>query len=273
MRLKISHETTYRYASPANWAIQTLRLTPRGHNGLYVADWRIEIDQDCRLDAATDAFGNRVHSFTAAGPLDSLSISAFGTVETEDTNGVLDGQVERFPTELFLRETSLTKPDAAIRDLATASQNSTGKDRLAFAHQLMTAIQSRMDFQNGPTHVATTAAEAHQHGAGVCQDFAHVFIAAARHVELPARYVSGYLHQPDHLVQEAGHGWAEAYIDGLGWVGFDPANGVCPNEHYVRVAIGLDYLGAAPVRGTRLGGHEEEMTVRVEVRSPAESRA
>ena len=117
-----------------------------------------------------------------------------------------------------------------------------------------------------------------QHGHGVCQDFAHVFIAAARHLGHPARYVGGYLFQPalSHWqsqgsagqtqstdAQDAGHAWAEALVPHLGWVGFDPANGISPTDAYVRVAVGLDYLGAAPVRGTRYGGGGESLAVKV----------
>jgi transglutaminase-like putative cysteine protease len=100
----------------------------------------------------------------------------------------------------------------------------------------------------------------------VCQDLAHIFIASARAMGLPARYVSGHLARSDGQIdQEAAHAWCEAYVEDLGWVGFDPANGVCPTEAYVRVAIGLDYLGAAPVRGSRYGGDGERLDVRLRV--------
>jgi transglutaminase-like putative cysteine protease len=141
-----------------------------------------------------------------------------------------------------------------------------------------------MRFDVNATDTGTSAIEAFAHGHGVCQDFAHVFIAAARHLGHPARYVGGYLFQP-HLVQrqaqgasgqvqtaapqDAGHAWAEALVPNLGWVGFDPANGVSPTDAYVRVAVGLDYLGAAPVRGTRYGGTGESLSVRVVVQDGA----
>jgi transglutaminase-like putative cysteine protease len=100
----------------------------------------------------------------------------------------------------------------------------------------------------------------------VCQDLAHIFLATARRLGVPARYVSGHLVRADGLCeQEAGHAWAVALVPGLGWVGFDPANGICPTDAYVRVAVGLDYLDAAPVRGARQGGGEETMDVRLNV--------
>lgn len=272
MRLAVTHETTYRYGLPAMGAIQTLRLSPRGHDGQYVLDWRIELDHDVRMRAATDAFGNTVHSFTLAGPIDGLVITATGVVETEDTNGIVRGQVECFPPVVFLRDTDLTRSDAAIRDLAVRVA-AAGDEPLALLHRLAAAVRDHMTFDTGPTDARTTAIEAFSHGHGVCQDFAHVFIAAARHLGIPARYVGGYLFKIDAPIdQEAGHGWAEALAPDLGWIGLDPTNGISATDGYVRVAIGLDYLGAAPVRGTRYGGADETLSVKVRVEEGGRGR-
>ncbi len=118
MRLRILHETAYRYATPASRAIQILRLTPRGHDGQFVVNWRIDIDRDCRLQASTDPFGNRVHSFTVEGPLDGLIITAEGEVETQDTQRRRPRPGRALPAGVFLRETPLTAPDDAIRAFA-----------------------------------------------------------------------------------------------------------------------------------------------------------
>jgi transglutaminase-like putative cysteine protease len=280
MRLRITHETAYRYATPASRAIQILRLTPRGHEGQFVINWRIDIDRDCRLQASTDPFGNRVHSFTVEGPLDGLVITAEGEIETVDMNGVVRDQVERVPAGVFLRDSPLTAADEGIRAFARDVAASAGRSPLDVFHALMLAIRGHMRFDVNATDTGTSAIEAFAHGHGVCQDFAHVFIAAARHLGYPARYVGGYLYQPalsqeqsqegqrqmqSTDAQDAGHAWAEALVDDLGWVGFDPANGVSPTDAYVRVAVGLDYLGAAPVRGTRYGGAGETLSVKVVV--------
>jgi transglutaminase-like putative cysteine protease len=273
MRLRIVHETAYRYADPANRAIQNLRLAPRGHDGQYVHNWRLDIDRDCRLDAGTDPFGNTLHSFTAEGPFSELVITAEGVIETQDTQGILSGQVERFPPAVFLRETALTVADPAIRDFADRIAAEAGSDRLALLHGLMNAIRENLRFHVDSTDTGTSAAEAFAHRHGVCQDFAHVFIASARHLGIPARYVSGYLFRPDLPGgQDAGHAWAEALVPRLGWVGFDPANGISPTDAYVRVAVGLDYLGAAPVRGTRYGGSGESLSVKVIVHDSGRGR-
>jgi transglutaminase-like putative cysteine protease len=273
MRLSIVHETAYRYREPANRAIEILKLTPRGHDGQYIVNWRIDVDRDCRLDAGTDAFGNTLHAFTVEGPLDTLVITAEGLVETQDTQGIVAGQVERFPAAVFLRDTRLTASDARICAFAADIAASADPDRLAILHGLMSAIRDTLRFDVDATDTGTSAVESFALGHGVCQDFAHIFIAAARHLGIPARYVSGYLHRDDRPKgQEAGHAWAEALVEGIGWVGFDPANAVCPTEEYVRVAIGLDYLGAAPVRGTRYGGAGEELAVRILIREAARTQ-
>ncbi len=258
------HETAYRYATPAARAIQNLKLTPRSYDGQFVVSWRIDVDRDCRLETLADPFGNIGYSFTADGPLDGLTITAGGEVETQDTQGIVRGQVEPLPSEVFLRDTPLTAADAAIRDLTHAAKADSDGTVLGFLHALMDATHARMRYDTDATDTGTTAVQALAAGSGVCQDFAHVFIAGARHIGVPARYVSGYLYRPDRPEGAAsGHAWAEALVEGLGWIGFDPAHATCPKESYVRLAVGLDYLGAAPVRGFRYGGSGESLAVRV----------
>ncbi|MEJ0013248.1 MAG: transglutaminase family protein [Bauldia sp.] len=265
MRIRIRHETAYAYATPATRAIEVLRLSPRGHDGQFILDWRIDVDHDCRLDQSSDPFGNTLHAFTAEGPLNGLTIVAEGQIETNDTAGVINGQIERFPPLIFLRDTTLTTSNAAIRDFADTIAGREAGSPLKVMHAVMHGIRERLRFKVDATDTGTSATEAFGLGQGVCQDFAHIFIAAARHLGIPSRYVSGYLCRDDYIQQEAGHAWAEALIPDLGWVGFDPANGVSPTEAYVRAAIGLDYLGAAPIRGVRYGGSGETLAVHVHV--------
>jgi transglutaminase-like putative cysteine protease len=243
-----------------------LRLTPRNHDGQYVVRWRIELSEDCRLHQHEDAFGNITHSFTADGPYNELSIAVEGEVDVHDTNSVVRGAVERFPPSLFLRETALTQPDAAIIDFAESVRAGAGSETLPLLHRLTVAINREITFDIDPTHPATTAAEAFTLRRGVCQDLTHIFIAAARQLGIPARYVGGHFYRADGVTaQDAGHAWAETYVEHLGWVGFDPANGIGTTEAHVRVAVGLDYLGAAPVRGVRYGGNGETLRVAVHV--------
>jgi transglutaminase-like putative cysteine protease len=266
MRIRISHATTYAYDLPPTGVTQLLRLTPRDHDGQHVIAWRIDLSEDCRLHQHEDAFGNIIHSFTAEGPFNTLTVEVAGEVDTQNSDGLVNGAVEKFPPQLYLRETPLTQPDLAIVEFAQTTRSAADTNILNLLHALMTALNREIAFDTDPTHAATTAAEAFSLRRGVCQDITHIFIAAARTLGIPARYVGGHFYRADGVItQDGGHAWAEAHIDHLGWVGFDPTNGICTTDAHVRVAIGLDYLGAAPVRGTRFGGSGETLTVAVRV--------
>lgn len=266
MRIHITHSTVYRYDPPADGAIQVLRLTPRNHDGQYVARWRIDLSADARLATHEDAFGNITQVFSATGPFGELRIDVDGDVDTQNTDGVVRGAVERFPPGLFLRDTPLTQADPAICDLACdvrAAANGVILDEL---HALLQRLHDEVTYDTEMTDALPSAAEAFALKRGVCRDLTHIFIGAARSLAVPARYVAGYLRLADGTVEQAaGHAWAEAFVPDLGWVGFDPANGICPTDAHVRVAVGLDSLGAAPVRGTRYGVGSEILEVAVSV--------
>lgn len=265
MRLRIAHTTTYRYEPAASGVIQILRMTPGSHDGQYVADWQIDVSTDSRLDIHEDAFGNVTHVLTH-GSITDLTIHCEGLVETQDTGGVLKGSDERFPPSLFLRPTPLTDLNPAMTSFVRELRAEAGSDVLGFLHALMVQIYEHMTFDEDPTNSATSASEAFALKRGVCQDYAHILIACARAGGVPARFVSGHFLRSDGMVnQQAGHAWAEAYVPDLGWIGFDAANGICTTDAHARVAIGLDYLGAAPVRGTRYGGGNETLSVAVKV--------
>lgn len=267
MDIVIEHTTTYTYESPINYAIQTLRKAPRNFEGQFVRNWWVETNPPRKVLREVDGFGNFVHTVSIAKPIEKLTVQVSGQVDTTDTAGVIRGTFEPFPPELFLSTTHLTEASADIRAFAH-EVNATYKDRLDCLHALMKGISSRMAFLTDKTDTMTSAAEAFEQESGVCQDFAHIFIACARHLGIPARYVGGYFLRADGQVdQEAGHAWAEALIDKLGWVGFDPAHCFCTTEQHIRVATALDYLGAAPVRGVQKGGSGENMEVSVTVKT------
>jgi transglutaminase-like putative cysteine protease len=290
MRIRVTHETVHRYEPPASGVIQTLRVTPRNHAAQYVVDWRIDISADCRLDPQQDAFGNIVHAFSVSGPLSELRLLIEGEIETQDTAGVVKGAVERFPPSLFLRETALTSADESIAAYAAAlprpqAQGEAADGPLAALHLLLERIHADIacdtdmaDAAEAGGTGAGTAAEAFARRRGTCQDLTHIFIATARALDVPARYVSGYLRHangatavPDgnDATHDARHCWAEAHVPDLGWIGFDPANGVCVTDHHIRVAIGLDQLGAAPFRGAHYGGGAEALEVKLVVAQAA----
>jgi transglutaminase-like putative cysteine protease len=266
MRIRIAHETVYRYETPATKAIQILRVSPRNHDGQYVVRWRVEVSEDCRVEPREDAFGNLTHTFTVDGPISELAVRVAGEVETQDTHGIVRGTREKFPPSFYLRQTDLTVPDQAIIDWTNKISDDGNKPPLDTLHALQQAIYATFDFDVNSTVPSTTAQQAFAHRHGVCQDYAHIFCAASRLLNIPARYIGGYFLRGDGIVDtESGHAWAEAWLPDLGWIAFDPANGIAGTEAHVRVAVGLDYLGAAPVRGTRYGGVGEAMAVKVTV--------
>jgi transglutaminase-like putative cysteine protease len=263
MLLTVRHDTTYTYSQSVWHSIRLLRLTPRPHDGQIVREWQITTTPFRPLARFVDGFGNVTHSHTITEPHDRTTITVAGVVETIDTAGVLRGADEPLPAGAYLRRTPLTLAEGPVGDLAADAGRAAGIERL---HRLLGLVHARVAYRAGVTEVATTAAEALEAGAGVCQDHAHVFLAAARALGVPARYVGGYLSTGDgETAEQASHAWAEAYDADLGWVGFDPANGVCPDERYVRTSVGLDYTSASPIRGVRHGLGDEALQVTVSV--------
>ena len=263
MLLNIQHNSRYRYDTPVHYSVLRLRMHPQSSPGQKVIDWALKIEGATQEANYRDGYGNRTMLIRLDRDIEELVIRAEGQVETEDRTGVL-GKVYNFmPIWLYERETDLTKPGESIRELAASLPAK--NDKLAIMHELMALLHQKMAYTPGTTNINTTAEEALLNGSGVCQDHTHVFISTARLLNIPARYVSGYLMLNNTIEQTASHAWAEAHIEGLGWVGFDAANDICPNETYVRLACGLDYREAAPVSGIRFGPGIESLAVEVNV--------
>ncbi|MDO5643585.1 MAG: transglutaminase family protein [Paracoccus sp. (in: a-proteobacteria)] len=264
MRLRISHHTVYDYARPVRFGVQSLRLVPSVFDGQKVIEWTAELEGARPGAGFRDGAGDWVQGWTIRGPVDRLAVRIEGVVETTDLAGVLRGHREAIHPMVYLKTTPATRPDDAITDLAHGPGQ--GLAALDLAHELAGAVAAAITYTPGATGLQTPAAEALAQGAGVCQDHAHVLIAAARARGLPARYVSGYLHaDAEGGVHEAAHAWAEVFIDRLGWVGFDAANRCCPDDLYVRTCSGLDARDAAPIRGVTLMGGAERLDVTVAV--------
>eukprot|EP01037_Dinobryon_pediforme_P029469 gene29469-33114_t len=134
MRLQISHETTFSFETPAHYAVQCMRLTPRGSSQQSVNDWRIDVSADCRLTPVEDPFGNWTHTFSVDGPIDQLVITASGEVMTEETNGIIRGTPERLPVAVFLRETEATRLDAELRQRILDIHEDSSQEPLSSLH-------------------------------------------------------------------------------------------------------------------------------------------
>ncbi|WP_108788089.1 transglutaminase domain-containing protein [Erythrobacter sp. Alg231-14] len=265
MKLAIRHTTRYSFKEPVIHALQRLRLTPKETQGQKILDWEMRYD-NAQLELEFDDQNYNTVTLIAVNPgVSEVTVTCRGTVQTEDNAGVIGRHSGHLPLWSFLGQTALTKPGPKLRALIRDVDSPSEETKLDYLHALSARIREGVVYQTGATGVNTTAEEAVIAGHGVCQDHAHIFIAAARAADIPARYVSGYLMMNDRIEQEATHAWAEAHIDELGWVGFDISNGISPDPRYVRVATGRDYRDAAPVTGISFGAAEQMLTVDVAV--------
>ena len=264
MQIQISHQSAYTYDKIGGPIVQALRLTPPTSPGQAIVSWHLSAPGIENAATYIDAFGNRVHLITPGGR-DGASgslISVQGVIATKDTAGVVGNLEDVNRAAIFLRETHTTK---ASHEIIAMADSVRGADEMATLHALMARIHADVAYDTDATKPYTTASEAYAQRRGVCQDHAQIFAAAARHLRIPARYVTGYLLTDQLGAGSAHHAWAEALVPHLGWVGFDPANLTCPTEGYVRLAVGLDAGGAAPIRGVRMGPGSEMLSVAVMV--------
>lgn len=261
MRLSILHRTVYRYSAPVQYSIQQLRLTPRTEAHQRTLRWHI--DAPGALSASTDAYGNLVHSLTLTEQHGDIRIEARGEVEVDlMVEGRLDEPESGVPALALLSATPLTAPTEALSAFAARHLVRTDAHGLLdFSHQVCAAVA----YESGSTEVTSTAAQALALGHGVCQDQAHVFITCCRLRGVPARYVSGYV-QPGDAPHAASHAWADVHLPGSGWTSIDVTHRLFASDHLCRLAVGRDYASAAPIRGVRIGGGEEAMEVRVNIR-------
>lgn len=265
MKLAIEHTAIYRYDAPVAHSIQKLRLTPRSDGQQRVVDWGLDLP--AHAEGQLDAYGNFTHLLRLEKPEQEIRIRVHGLVETLGDGDELDDTLQEEPISplVFLRPTALTGVSHAMRDFVEPYAADIINDREAGLHRLMAAIAGRQTLR-GTDGPAISAAEAFDQALGQAQDHAHVFLALCRHFKIPARYVSGYrlateMEQP----RISSHAWAEAWIHDAGWVGFDVQQQRQTGPHYLKLAVGMDYLDACPIRGLRSGGGQETLKVALDV--------
>lgn len=263
MRIAVDHTTHYVFSGPVSRGLQRLRLMPKTSSGQRVIEWNMTFEGAHLQVEYEDPNCNHVSLISFDPGASEVTIRCEGLVDTNDEAGIIGRHSGFMPMWQFLEQTDLTRTGQRMRSLL-GTLPSQG-DPLSSLHNLSALIRDRVEYAAGHTDAATTAEGVLAAGRGVCQDHAHVFIGAARTLGIPARYVSGYLMMDDRVDQEAGHAWAEAHVDGLGWVGFDISNGISPDARYVRVATGRDYRDAAPITGIRYGARDEVMHVKLAV--------
>jgi transglutaminase-like putative cysteine protease len=253
MKLSIDHVTDFSYDTEVAHSIQYLRLTPRQLVNQKILQW--QLDTPGAAQATTDAYGNKLHVCTVDQPHRGITIRARGTAEINEIE--IPETENRVPPQVFLRTSELTEMSESMREFARGFSTSKGQQDRQQLIEFMTALLERIPYRPGITHVQSSAADSFAQGFGVCQDHSHIFIACCRWLGIPARYVSGYLHAGDdqHI---ASHAWAEAWVNNA-WYSFDISNCLATNNRHLKLAHGIDYLDASPVRGVRWGGGNESM--------------
>jgi transglutaminase-like putative cysteine protease len=259
MLLTVTHITRYQYAEPVARSTQYIRLSPMTSSRQQVHSWEVTLP----VESVTlkDSFGNLTHVLTHDKPHDSIEIKAYGQVEVSSLDeGEPAGSVNPL---VFLRRTPLTQIDAALLAFVEPFRAIVKARPLMGVTELMVAVLDKMPYTAGATEVETTAAQAFALGKGVCQDHSHVFLACCRELQVAARYVSGYVYSSNRE-EVASHAWVEAWLNNR-WVSFDISNAKAAGEAHIKLAVGLDYLDACPVRGVRLGGGEEQLSIAAQV--------
>ena len=261
MRLKIEHITTFSYDQPISEAYTEMCLRPQDSAGQHCLSFSLKTEpQDEQLDYR-DRFGNDVSHFDVIQPHNKLVVAARSIVLTPDH--FIQTATELSPLDEFdFLQGSTYAPlmadiDVMVEPLVVKA------DPKSTALAIMRHTWASIKYEKGATDVTTTAGEALALGRGVCQDFAHVMLAACRGQKIPARYVSGYLYNNGYSA--ASHAWVDVYIQNEGWLSLDPTHNCEQNAQYVRVAIGRDYADVPPTRGIFVGNAKESMDVSVRV--------
>lgn len=264
--LAIRHETRYRFARPAAYTIQRLRMTPRSEPLQQTLQWQISSPGIRR--GMTDAFGNHGDIVTLTTPHDEVRIIVSGAVVIQPPQQGRIPERMLLPVLAFTVPTHLTEPTDAIRQFASRYLRTARSDSAQLLG-LAEAVCGAVSYRPGATAISSTASDALRLGQGVCQDHAHLFIACCHAIGVPVRYVSGYIHPGDGEVGHgATHAWVDAWVEEpgySGWVAVDITHSRLQSADYCRVAVGRDYESVAPVRGIRRGGGDETLFVQVSV--------
>lgn len=286
MIFEISHRTSYRYRNPVAQSHHVVHLTPRAFTRQQVMRHGLLIEPApaARIDRM-DSFGNAASILIIDDEHTELVIHARSTV---DVKPAARADVEQSPAwetvaqaarrgnELdldvleFIWPSRHTRISRAIQDFARTAFPPE-RPVLAGTWDLTRYIFKEFKFDPTATDISTPVAQVLRDRRGVCQDFAHLTLAAVRSLGLPARYVSGYLMtqpppgMPKLQGADASHAWVSVWSPGVGWVDFDPTNGVMPSDQHITVAVGRDYDDVSPISGVLLGGGDQIVTVGVDV--------
>jgi len=261
MRLKIEHTTTFTYDQPISEAYTEMRLKPLDADGQVCTAFRLMTEPQDAVLRYNDQFGNDVRHFDVIQPHQKLMVSAISEVLTPETYKADSSNLSPLDEFNYLSPTGYAPhtPDLA----AFSALHKIDSNPLESAFSIMHALHSTLVYEKGATDVKTTAEKALSLGRGVCQDFSHIMLAVCRLQSIPARYVSGYLHNNGHTA--ASHSWVDVLLPERGWISLDPTHDREQTNQYVRVAVGRDYADVPPTRGIFKGNAREKMDVEVTV--------
>jgi transglutaminase-like putative cysteine protease len=263
MKIAIRHSMSLMVGAGVARGVQHVLLTPLTGPTQTVREWSIEMPGIDKAASFVDAFGNRAQLVTQIKPEPELVITVAGIVETIDRNGVIGRVPGDIPPALYRRPTAATKAAGSITSKFRTVPK-TGQDRIALLHALMARVAEVVGGdEQTQTQDGQSQSQSQSQTSAPASDYAHAFIGAARALEIPARYVTGYLYGNDSE-QPALHAWAEAWDDGLGWIGFDAMLLLCPTDRHVRVAVGLDATSTMPVRSIPVAGEPQVLAMSVE---------
>jgi transglutaminase-like putative cysteine protease len=285
-RYHLMHVTEFHYDAPVSDSYNEVRLRPLHDERQSCLSFRLTTNPASRITSYRDATGNWVHQFNVLAEHRRLRVEAESVVLTHEApptgNGEslveFDAHREEFLEEHYdyLGGTAYVPHLPVLLDLVTAAELACDGSVGDFAQTATNLIHERFHYVQGATHVHSSIADSLSHGAGVCQDFAHVLLGIVRMRGIPGRYVSGYLvsgaadtenaKQEEVIGGQASHAWVEVLVPGIGWMGFDPTLGEPVELRHIRVAYGRDYGDVAPVRGVYLGRAGQRLCVDVRVR-------
>jgi transglutaminase-like putative cysteine protease len=278
----IRHLTRYRYSRPVWQSIMEVRMHPRTEFAQRCFTFQLSVNPRARIFHYLDHLGNQVHHFDLPAHHRELTIVADALVNLDAPDPLpsalpneawneLEAMVEHGDYWPMLASSQYARScpqlEALLKDLGIADRD--GRDPLTLVNDVANAINGAFDYVKKSTAVNSPIEVSLQSRQGVCQDFSHIMIAALRHLGVPCRYVSGYLYHDelhhDRSAEGATHAWVEALLPGLGWVGFDPTNGVVTGIRHIRTAVGRDYADVPPTKGTMKGRADTELQVLVRV--------
>jgi transglutaminase-like putative cysteine protease len=280
VQFNIQHVTRFIYEAAISESVMEARVQPRSEGTQRCLRFALSTIPASRVGMYQDHDGNVVHHFNIPGRLSRLSLVADALVESVPGAGLpeevdpgawarLDDATARGAFWEMLNPSPIARPTKRLLDLAEEIGLARDDDPLTTLRRLNTALYSRLTYSPNSTRVDSPIDDALESRRGVCQDFTHIMIALVRRLQIPCRYVSGYLFQQGDEVRSpegATHAWAEAWLPDLQWVGFDPTNNLVADYRHIRVAVGRDYADVPPTRGVFKGASVVRSELSVSVR-------